>query len=158
MNISWNIVKRTELAPDEIHQLFLLWNDVYPINLAYTTISGLVFYLDNLIEPEHYLVLSNTQEILGWGTSFTRDEERWFAILLAERAQNQGWGKALLNILKESNETLNGWVIDTDNYSLANGNRYPSPIHFYLKNGFHLMPSIRLELPQLSAVKIQSTK
>ena len=38
---------------------------------------------------------------------------------------------------------------------LKSGKPYRSPLDFYIKNGFKVLPEIRLELPSISAVKIK---
>lgn len=69
--------------------------------------------------------------------------------------QGDGYGTRLLNLAKEKEPVLNGWVIDRNEGVKYNGKPYRSPLEFYLKNGFQTIPGIRLELATLSAVKIQ---
>ena len=64
----------------------------------------------------------------------------------------------MLNKLKFDEATLNGWVIDHPHDKKRNGKRYKSPLEFYLKNGFILIPETRLQLETISAVKINWTK
>ena len=70
----------------------------------------------------------------------------------------KGFGTQLLNLGKEKESVLNGWVIDHDKDKKRNGENYISPLNFYLKNGFEVFPDNRLELEKLSAVKIRWKK
>lgn len=96
--------------------------------------------------------------IKGWYFDFDRNNEKWFAMILAAEIHRKGFGTQLLNEAKKKESALSGWVIDKTDYLKQNGNFYKSPIPFYLKNGFHKLPEIRLELTHLSAVKIQWKK
>jgi hypothetical protein len=53
---------------------------------------------------------------------------------------------------------LNGWVIDHNNDKRKDGLIYISPLKFYEKCGFEIQSDIRLELDNISAVKIKWTK
>ena len=130
-----------------------LWNAEYPQKLAYDTIAQFDAYLDNLTDTKHYL-LANDVCILGWAIAFSREAERWFAILLDSSLQKKGYGTLLLDKLKEYERALNGWVIDHDRDVKQNGELYTSPLVFYQKNGFTVCPEIRFEIEVLSAVKI----
>jgi hypothetical protein len=67
------------------------------------------------------------------------------------------WAK-ILNLAKEKETELNAWVIDHNNDIKKNGNKYKTPLEFYLKNGFEKLTENRLELEKISAVKIKWTK
>ena len=60
--------------------------------------------------------------------------------------QKRGLGTKLLELLKEKENILNGWVIDHANYIKQNGEPYPSPLEFYIKNDFNVHSDIRLEI------------
>ena len=132
-----------------------LWNDEFPEKLNYQTLADFESYLSNLEDQFHILILDNNQNIKGWYFDFIRDDERWFAILLDAEISGKGYGTQLLNLAKEKEPVLNGWVIDHPNNKKRNGEAYRSPLNFYLKNGFKLLPENRLELEKLSAVKIR---
>lgn len=134
-----------------------LWNSEYPQQLAYTEVKELEGYLSKLGDLSHLLLIQQGQ-ILGWYFNFLRNEKRWFVMLLDQKIQGKGWGTEVLKIAKENNIELNGWVIDSDNYLKQDGSSYSSPLGFYLKNGFELIPECRLENEKLSAVKIKWTK
>lgn len=89
---------------------------------------------------------------------FTRDEEIWFSIIINKNHQKRGIGRMLLNKAKEGYIVLNGWVVDKDSYLKQDGSPYSSPLGFYQKNGFEVLPEIRLSNEKLSAVKIRWTK
>ena len=135
-----------------------LWNDEFPEKLNYQTLADFESYLSNLEDQFHILMLDNNQNIKGWYFDFIRDAERWFAIILNTEMSGKGYGTQLLNLAKEKEPVLNGWVIDHENDKKRNGETYTSPLNFYLKNGFELLPNNRLELEKLSAVKIRWEK
>lgn len=150
------IHKASQLNQDQTNAVFQLWNNEYPAQLRYQELSQ----LDNYLSPYtgiHYLLYTSKQEILGWAFSFQRTEENWIAIILDHKVQGQGYGRTLLNEMKADFSILNGWVINNNQYQKENGTPYPSPLEFYLKNGFRIFPEDRLETPQISAVKIQWT-
>ena len=90
----------------------------------------------------------------AWAVIFERDSEKWFAIIVDSELHQIGLGSKILNRLKTFSSELNGWVIDHENDNKANGEPYRSPLAFYLKNEFTLIPENRLELDFISAVKI----
>lgn len=131
-----------------------LWNNEYPSQLAYPDVDAFNEYLDNLIKPVHYLLTSKENLIVGWAFTFERENNRWFAIIVDSRIQRKGYGSMLLSSLKADNPTLFGWVTDHDKYVKADGSKYMSPLNFYLKNGFTLIPDQRFETNLLSAAMI----
>jgi hypothetical protein len=60
-----------------------------------------------------------------------------------------------LDELKKNNSVLNGWATDHQNDLKQNKDPYISPIDFYIKNGFVINTSIRIESDKISAVKIR---
>lgn len=135
--------------------LFNLWNSEYPANLAYAELAEFEQYLNHLIDPKHFLLLDEQNQIKAWAFSFLREGANWFAIILAHEIQKQGLGKQLLDTLKSENEELNGWVVDHNATLKVNGEIYLSPLAFYEKSGFSILDGQRLELEKISAVKIQ---
>lgn len=152
------IVKQTELNLKQKEEIFELWNDEYPEKLAYQTIVDFENYLSKLTEQSHYLLLNEHEETKGWATTFKRENEKWFAIIISEKLHGKGLGTKMLNALKTDENTLNGWVIDHNSDKKLNGNSYQSPLEFYTKNGFETLIETRLELEIMSAVKIKWTK
>ncbi len=134
--------------------IFHLWNNEYPAQLAHASMVGLEAYLVALTNQLHYFATDENGRIVGWAFSFERDYERWFAIIVDSGAQRKGVGASLLSKLKENSQLLNGWATDHDRYKRSDGAPYPSPLEFYVKNGFEVSNDIRLETEKLSAVKI----
>ena len=126
--------------------------------MNYQTLSEFEEYLGNLMEQSHILMKSENQNIKGWYFDFIRENEKWFAIILDSKFHGKGFGTKLLNLGKEKESELNGWVIDSQNDKRKNGELYNSPLMFYLKNGFEKLDKERLELEKISAVKIKWKK
>ena len=152
------LVQRNTLSAADKESILNIWNSVYPEKLVLNGMHDLDAYLDPLIDKNHFLLVNNLQQVLAWAASFTRDDERWFVIILDSSIQKQGYGKQLLNELKNSEQELCSWVTDHSRDTKPDGNYYMSPLDFYLKNGFTLLPDCRLELEKISAVKIQWRK
>ncbi|MFL9834332.1 GNAT family N-acetyltransferase [Chryseobacterium terrae] len=151
------IATTKHLNPEQKQQILQLWNNEYPEKLAYKNLEDFENYLEKLSEVNHFLLLDD-EKIQGWAITFKRENEIWFAIILSENLHGKGWGTKVLNELKQNTEELNGWVIDHNNDKKMNGNFYKSPLRFYLKNDFEVLPEIRLELEIMSAVKIKWKK
>lgn len=130
------------------------WNEEYPASLNLKTSADFDHYLDGLTNKTYYLLLTEANEIAGWGLTFQRDNEQWFAMIIHRAYQGKQAGTQLLCSMQNNNSLLYGWVVDHSNDSKSDGTRYTSPLTFYLKNGFVTDPKIRLELPHLSAVRI----
>ncbi|MEI6019719.1 MAG: GNAT family N-acetyltransferase [Bacteroidota bacterium] len=133
--------------------IFQLWNNGYPSALFFNQFNELEKYLQGLNHAHHYFIELNG--VNAWAMVFERDHAVWFALIVDANLQKKGVGKYLLNQLKAEHSLLNGWVIDKDLYRLKNGEAYHSPLGFYLKHGFDCLDESRLELPNLSAVKVQ---
>lgn len=148
------IVSKSDLDKQEKEFICQLWNAEYPEKLAYQSVAEFETYLNNLSDKKHYLLQDESDEIQGWAITFTRENEKWFAIIINSKIQNQGFGKQLLNHLKFIEKKLSGWVIDHNNDSKLDGTTYDSPLKFYLKNGFSVCNEIRIDSEKISAVKI----
>ena len=79
-------------------------------------------------------------------------------MIVSSAFQGQGIGNNLLNMAKEKNEELNGWVVLSDQYSTADGRPYKSPVDFYNKNEFKVFEQIVSETHKLNAVLVKWTK
>ncbi len=150
-------VETQTLTSEEKQAVFELWNNEYPKNLGYTSLAEFDSYLDNL-EEKHHVLVKDKQQIIGWYAHFIRNNEIWFAMILNSCIHGKGIGSHLLKMAKKRNLQLNGWVIDHKLNLKANGSIYRSPLEFYMKNGFQLIPEVRLESPLISAVKISWSK
>lgn len=135
-----------------------LWNNEYPIKLNYSKLDEFETYLSNLKDQNHLLLSDKNGLIKGWCVCFTRENERWFAMILDSQFQGKGYGSQLLDITKKEENELNGWVIDHNKDIKKNGKTYLHPIEFYFKNDFTLLSEKRLELDKISAVKIKWMK
>lgn len=148
------LIRAHTIKPFQQLQIFRLWNKEYPAQLGYNDLEGLEKYLAGLDNPLHF-ILRKEKNMLGWAVAFDREGERWFAIIVDGNNQKKGCGTILLNILKSGESSLCGWVTDHEKYVKSDGSPYSSPLGFYLKNGFKILPEIRFENDKLSAVKIK---
>lgn len=144
----------TQLRQDQQLQLMQLWNREYPEQLGHKDISTFRSYLDGLTNATHYLLADDQEHVKAWAFTFTRNGDRWFAIILDRVVQGKGYGSFLLDQIKAKEQSLYGWVTDQGRYTRQDATPYPSPVAFYIKNGFRICDGDRLETEQLSAVKI----
>lgn len=157
MTENLTIISTSTLNEQTKVQVIELWNHEYPEKLSYKSLSELDAYLDNLSNLTHYLLMDVHHQIQGWAWTFDRAHEKWFAIILSEKVKGRGYGRRMLDVLKQTEPILNGWVIDHDNDLKKNGQPYQSPLKFYEKCGFEIQSEERLELDNISAVKIKWT-
>lgn len=155
---NFQIIEANELNEHVKLQVIDLWNTEYPEKLAYNNLTEFNNYLQNLNKIKHFLLTNDKNFIFGWALTFDRDNEKWFAIILSEKIQGNGYGRKMLEKLKQVEPILNGWVIDHNNDKKRNGRIYASPLKFYEKCGFEIHTEIRLELDKISAVKIKWMK
>ena len=149
------LINLTSLNESQQKQLLNLWNNEYPAKLFYYHLIDFEKYLNTLSKSTHILLVDSENEIKGWAFSFVRENSRWFAIIISEKIQKKGYGKKLLDRLKFNETELNGWVIDYDSEKRSNGQSYKSPLVFYKKSGFEVLKDKRLEIENISAVKIK---
>lgn len=155
--MSMKIIKTALLSPQQKEKICTIWNTEYPKNLALTS-AGFEEYLATSTNQTHYLILEDSIEIAGWAYTFDRQREKWFSIIIDHLYQGRGLGHLLINLIKEKETQLNGWVIDHGLDLKQNGEPYRSPLPFYLQHGFVPNPSIRLEDEKISAIKIHWKK
>lgn len=148
------ILRKEILSEEEKEVLRELWNNEYPARLHLKTSEDFELYLNGLSNTKHYLLLDESNEIIGWTFTFLREGEDWFAIILNSKIQGRGNGSLLINEIKNRNNSLNGWVVDHENEIKENGDFYKSPMPFYIKNGFTIITETRIENEKMSAVKI----
>ncbi len=147
------ISKSDTLTELQKKQIVEIWNAEYPVGLKFSSIQGFEDYLSKINDLNHYLIESD-QKVIAWMSTFLREDDRWFAMIINAEYQKQGLGRQLLEAAKADHQELNGWVVDHEDYIKDDGETYLSPMQFYLKNDFEIVSDCRLELPQLSAVKI----
>lgn len=148
------ILSTNNLTSIQRSAIRVLWNQEYPEKLTHHTLSDFENWLHKLKNPSHLLLVDHGGKIRGWYVDFDRDNKKWFAIILDARIQGKGYGRKLLDQAKEKEAVLNGWVIDHNTDRKRNGAIYRSPLSFYLKNGFKKVESDRLELNNISAIRI----
>jgi GNAT superfamily N-acetyltransferase len=149
------IIQTTILTLEQKQSLFELWNSEYPERIGYDGISEFESYLSGLSEINHFLLVDDQNQLMGWAFSFLRDDEDWFGIIVNSEIHGKGFGTLLLNELKKVNSVLNGWATDHQNDVKRNNESYLSPLGFYSKNGFTVHKNIRIENDKISAVKIR---
>lgn len=143
-----------QLDKSQIQLLFKLWNEEYPTEFSYSSIKDFEQYIDNMYYPFHYILMDESFNTIAWSCVFQRENEVWFAIIVDSKYKSKGYGSLLLNQLKKYHPILNGWVIDQSDIRKQNGERYISPLPFYLKNDFKLIPDVLVELNNVPARKI----
>lgn len=146
------------LSPEETNNLFALWNAAYPALIAFENAESFQRYLDGLVGIKHYLLKAPAGPVQGWAFSFDRENERWFAILLSTGLQGRGYGKMLIDCLKQEERKLTAWVVEGNHYVKKDGSTYSSPLSFYLKNGFNVFSGEKSTGTILDTVKIRWTK
>ncbi len=130
----------TVLAKADWDRVLELWNSNFPIEVHVPSIDA----LQKVIEVEHckhYTIRNLALEIEAWMAVFDRYETRWFSILVAPEAQDKGLGKALIRHAQSVEPILEGWVVQSDKHTRADGLLYKSPLDFYYKLGFRLNPN-----------------
>lgn len=152
------IIKRKYLTLGQKEEIFELWNREYPENLQYKNISELDDYLKKLEDQNHILITDEKNKIKGWYSDFIRNNERWFLAILAFDIQGRKYGSQIIELAKEVNIELNGWVINSEGYIKANGEAYNSPLQFYKKNGFKILNQTKLNTDKIGAVKVKWSK
>lgn len=149
------IISTPHLDAQQKRSLHQLWNKVYPSRLSHAGLQDFEHYLQGLDQLQHYLLIDEEDELMGWGFKFSRDHTRWFGLLLHEQMQGQGYGSFLLDRLKAGEDELNGWVIYHNKELKNSGQAYRSPLGFYLKHDFIVFSDIKLDNEHIDAVKIQ---
>jgi GNAT superfamily N-acetyltransferase len=135
-------------------EIIELWNNEYPKELSHSSPIEFDQYLDTLSNKNHILLSEENGTVKGWLIYFVRDNEQCFAMLLDSSLQGQGLGSKFLNLAKERNSELNGWVIDNDSEPKQNGDSYTSPVGFYRKNGFEIRTVIQLKKKNIKGIKV----
>ncbi len=135
-------------------QIIELWNNEYPKELSLPGLTEFDQYLDTLSDRNHILLSDENGTVKGWLIYFVRDNKQCFAMLVDSSLQGRGLGSKFLNLAKERNSELNGWVIDTNNEPKQNGENYLSPIGFYRKNDFEIQTDIQLKKKDINGIRV----
>ncbi len=145
------IIKTKVLSQSQSEQIDRAWNDEYPIKLN----NRYGILLCDAKSYMHYIIENEKQEVIAWGVMFEKEDERRFSILVVNKYQGQGLGKKLIEAFKKDYPIFYGWVIDHDNDVKANGEKYVSPLPFYLQLGFTILKEQRIDTEMISAVKVK---
>lgn len=135
-------------------QILKLWNQEYPIKIALSNLVALEDYLHTLADKHHILLVDEQKVVKGWLIYFIRDNEKFFTLILDKSVQNKGWGSKFLDKAKLSNTELSGWVICYDSEPKEDGENYISPVGFYEKNGFLILPDTTLTKDGIRFIKV----
>jgi GNAT superfamily N-acetyltransferase len=153
MPAKMKIITQTHLTTEQKRIALKIWNSEYPVKLQMRGIDEFDVFLNPLIDTKYYLLI-DAYSIAGWAATFSAGPVRSFFIMLNSAYHGKGYGTILLTELKKEGPQLFAWAIDHNNDVKPDGRPYPSPINFYLKNGFTVNNELRLENEQLSAVNI----
>lgn len=145
-------IKRTEyLTPKQLEEINILWNAEYPRQLK----GRLALLLTDNTKTIHFYQLDESGKISAWSVLFEKENDLRFSILVSREHQKKGLGSALLTEMKKEGLDFSGWVIDHDEDLLSDGRNYLSPLNFYLKNGFFIDESHRLNNEMIKAVLVR---
>lgn len=153
--MSVKIIEQTELSDEEKSRIIEMWNAEYPSDIAHPGIPSFNEYLSKVTDRKHFLLIDESQKIVGWAMMFVRDDAKWFVIIVDGKFQGKGFGIKLLDALKAAENHFFGWVINNDNYKKANSENYRSPLGFYKKIGFVVHENEKLIKENISGVKIE---
>ena len=149
------LIKKTKYLTDsQFDQINKLWNTEFPESLI-NRFDKLLIGIENY---NHYILQDEYETIVAWAIYFEKDDEIRFSIIVDHNYQRKGYGKLLIDQLKDDLQEFTGWVIDHNNDRKTNGENYISPLNFYIKNGFEILPDNRIDNNILKAVKIKFTR
>jgi GNAT superfamily N-acetyltransferase len=144
------IIQTKTLSSVQSEQINSLWNSEYPLKLK----DRFSILLEGTTWHKHYLVEDSNHVIIAWAVMFEHSNQIRFSIIVSKEYQAKGLGKLLLDLLKSAHNEFYGWVIDHNSDLKSNGENYISPLSFYLKQGFEIMPNQRIESEMIQAVLV----
>lgn len=145
-----------KLTPTEKMDIFHIWNNAYPAQIAYTSVDDFDTYLHTYANPTHLLAKVNSK-VVGWLSTFDRNGERWFALLIDSHYQKKGVGSKLMHEMQHVETAISGWMVPHNDYIKSDGSHYLSPQLFYKKFGF-LTTNETMQSATLTTVKIRWSK
>ena len=145
------IIRTEYLTPKQLEEIDILWNAAYPRQLK----GRLDLLLKDNSKTFHFYRLDESGKINAWSVLFEKEQDLRFSILVSREHQKKGLGSALLTEMKKEGLAFSGWVIDHDEDLLSDGRNYLSPLNFYLKNGFSIDVSHRLNNEMIKAVLVR---
>lgn len=148
------IIQTKILSTNQYSQINQLWNDEIPMQLK----DRFPKLLNEIQNFNHYIIEDTKYNITAWALVFEKDNEIRFSIIVNAQHKGKGLGSLLVEKLKAENELLYGWVIDHNNDLKSNGEHYQTPLPFYLKHGFEILPNKRIDGEVIKGVKIKWCK
>ena len=146
------IIHRTEiLSSRQFAEINALWNEEYPLQLK----DRLALLFEGNTKTIHFYLLDEFEQIIAWSVLFEKENDLRFSIIVSGLYQQKGLGSALLMEMKKEGIPFCGWVIDHDTDLKSDGSYYHSPLHFYLKNGFLIDDTFRLNNEMIRAVLVR---
>lgn len=147
-----------QLSISQKREITQLWNTVFPTTLAFKDLRGLEEFISNVENVHFTLAFNALDELEGCFIAFWRNEEQFFSILVADKAQGKGLGTQFLKKAKEYYAELNGWMVDVAGFQRMDGSEYYSPEAFYVKNDFEVLENERWDNEKVRSVKIRWRK
>ncbi len=144
------IIKTIFLSDVQSEQINSLWNSEYPLKLK----DRFPILLEGTTWHNHYLIEDSNRLIVAWAVMFEHNNQIRFSIIVSQDHQGKGLGKLLLDHLKSAHIEFYGWVIDHNTDLKSSGENYISPLPFYLKQGFAIMPNLRIDTEMIQAVLV----
>ena len=126
------MIKTTQITDNQIRDIIGIWNNEHPSNICFESIDSFKEYLDTLSNIRYYLIYEEDY-LIGMYFDFDRDDERWFSISVSSSHQGKGIGRKLIEVGKESNQELNGWVVLEAEFKKRNGDLYNSLFNVSIK-------------------------
>lgn len=143
------------LTKDQKEGIRLIWNKEYPLIIGHDRLESFAKYLSGLKNQNHLLLFDDNNSIKAWFCDFIRNDERQFAMVLDSEIQGKGHGSHILSLAKQKYKKLSAWVVeDSNTYKKENGEFYSSPINFYMKNNFKIIPNTNPPDTRLNVIKI----
>jgi GNAT superfamily N-acetyltransferase len=144
------IIQTKTLSSVQSEQINSLWNSEYPLKLK----DRFPILLEGTTWHNHYLIEDSNHVIIAWAVMFEHINQIRFSIIVSQDHQGKGLGKLLLDHLKSAHNEFYGWVIDHNTDLKSNGENYISPLPFYIKQGFEIIPNQRIESEMIQAVLV----
>jgi GNAT superfamily N-acetyltransferase len=146
------IIRTQKLTPHQAACINAMWNAAYPLKLK----DRFPILLDGAVSFNHYIIEDTNHNVLAWAVDFKKDNEQLrFSIIVSAGQQGKGLGGKLIDKLKQENKEFYGWVIDHNEDKKSDGTAYQSPMPFYLKHGFEILPDNRIDTEMIRAVLIK---
>jgi hypothetical protein len=137
---------------DQLH-IYNIWNSVYPTQVVFVSKNDFKSYLDKANNQKHFIYRNDDTTIGGWLMTFTRNDDRYFVLLVSEKKKKNGIGTILIEEMKKSEDIIMGWVVELNTYIKSDGTLYHSPVDFYKRSGF-IITDEKCEENNFSIVKI----